>query len=149
MLTQTIINLPCLFIASGRLTDLITSYCSIYPGVPCTIQLPNIRFLFFLARLAVAACHVLQVLPGQLRLLLRVPALHPASCSRPGQRHWLSQLPVCCTCWRSQHGAPVQEFLAALVQNNQEGPKECHEFRVRFQGTVLLPPLLYQALKAH
>lgn len=81
MLTQTIINRPCLCLASGRLTELITGYCSIYPSVPCTIQLPNTRLLFFLAKLAVAACHVLQVFPGQLGLLLRVPVLHPASCS--------------------------------------------------------------------
>ncbi|TRZ19836.1 hypothetical protein HGM15179_007263 [Zosterops borbonicus] len=58
-------------------TELITRHFSVYPGVPCTIQLPNARLGIFLAELAVAVCHVLGVFPGQHRLLLGVPALHP------------------------------------------------------------------------
>lgn len=130
MLTQTIINPPFFYSFRETHTELIPRYCSVYPGVPCTIQLPNTRLHFFLAELAVAACHVLSVPrtaqapaesvalhPASCILHLASYILHPASSSGPwhggsGRANSQSSAPA------AGHSTelPVQEFLAALVQ---------------------------------
>lgn len=161
MLTQTIINPPFFYSFRETHTELIPRYCSVYPGVPCTIQLPNTRLHFFLAELAVAACHVLSV-PRTAQAPAESVALHPASCilhptscilhpalglgmeavgePTPRAQHLLQVTAWSCQC---------RNFWLLWCKNNQKGPKECHEFRVRFKGALLLPPLLYQALTAH
>lgn len=163
MLTQTIIN-PPFFIASGRLTQ--SWFQGTAPFIPVFLaqsSCPTPDFTFFLPSLLwlPAMC---SVFPGQHRLLLRVlhcilhPAsciLHPTSCilhpalglgmeavgePTPRAQHLLQVTAWSCQC---------RNFWLLWCKNNQKGPKECHEFRVRFKGALLLPPLLYQALTAH